>query len=304
MTMTNQKLSDKTERNRNVPTSETSVDRPKPSRSQKNTGLIGSSQQPEKSLTRALHRPMGRNNRGIITSRHRGGGHKRLYRVIDFRRTTRNIPARVQTIEYDPNRNAKICLLNYQNGLKGYIIHPQGLEIGSEVISSNEAPSTPGNALPLNRMPLGIFVHNVELHPNGGAKLVRAAGTRAQLVAREGTQVTLRLPSGQVRLVRGDCWAVVGQVGNQDAMLENLRKAGRSRWLGIRPHVRGSAMNPVDHPHGGGEGRCPIGHPRPVSPWGKPALGKKTRRPSKYSDGAVGGNSSGSNSNQASAISK
>jgi large subunit ribosomal protein L2 len=302
--MTNQKLSDKTERNRNVPTSEASSDRPKPSRSQKNTSLIGSSQQPEKSLTRALHRPMGRNNRGIITSRHRGGGHKRLYRVIDFRRTTRNIPARVQTIEYDPNRNAKICLLNYQNGLKGYIIHPQGLEIGSEVMSSNEAPSTPGNALPLNRMPLGIFVHNVELHPNGGAKLVRAAGTRAQLVAREGSQVTLRLPSGQVRLVRGDCWAVVGQVGNQDAMLENLRKAGRSRWLGIRPHVRGSAMNPVDHPHGGGEGRCPIGHPRPVSPWGKPALGKKTRRPSKYSDLAVGGNSSGSNSNQASAISK
>lgn len=242
---------------------------------------------PEKRLTKFVHRSMGRNNRGVITSRHRGGGHKRKYREIDFRRNKYDIPGKVHSIEYDPNRNARIALICYGDGEKRYILHSAGLPVGSIVVSSKEAPSTIGNSLPLMNMPLGVEIHNVELHPGKGGQLVRAAGAVAQLVAKEGNFVTLRLPSGQVRLVSKECWATVGQVGNIDVINIRIGKAGRNRWLGKRPHVRGSVMNPVDHPHGGGEGRCPIGHPRPLSPWGKPALGKKTRRPKKYSDSLI-----------------
>ena len=242
---------------------------------------------PEKKLTKFVHRSTGRNNRGVITSRHRGGGHKRRYRQIDFRRNKYDIPGKVHSIEYDPNRNARIALICYGDGEKRYILHSAGLPIGSTVVSSKEAPSTVGNSLPLMNMPLGVEIHNVELHPGKGGQLVRAAGAVAQLVAKEGNFVTLRLPSGQVRLVSKECWATVGQVGNIDVINIRIGKAGRNRWLGKRPHVRGSVMNPVDHPHGGGEGRCPIGHPRPLSPWGKPALGKKTRRTKKYSDSLI-----------------
>nr|YP_009105707.1 ribosomal protein L2 [Neocystis brevis]AIT94429.1 ribosomal protein L2 [Neocystis brevis] len=238
---------------------------------------------PAKSLTSWLHRSKGRNNRGIITSRHRGGGHKRLYRQIDFQRTKIGIPAKVATIEYDPNRNARIALLHYQDGEKNYIIYPHGLKIGEIIISDLEAPIGIGNALPLANMPLGTEVHNIELHPGAGGQLVRAAGTVAQLVAKEGQFVTLRLPSGEVRLVSKDCWATIGQVGNIDSSNLTLGKAGRNRWLGRRPTVRGVVMNPVDHPHGGGEGRAPIGRSHPVTPWGRPALGQRTRKSKKYS---------------------
>jgi len=241
------------------------------------------SKKPEKSLTTWWSRSKGRNNRGIITSRHRGGGHKRLYRDVDFGRTKVNIPAKVTHIEYDPNRNARIALVNYQDGEKRYILHPVGLQIGDTIITSPEATIAVGNCLPLVNIPLGTEVHNVELQPGSGGQLVRAAGTVAQIVAKEGAWVTLRLPSGEVRLVSQNCWATIGRVGNVDAFNLTLGKAGRKRWLGRRPHVRGSAMNPVDHPHGGGEGRAPIGRSRPVSPWGKPALGAKTRKRKKFS---------------------
>ena len=242
-----------------------------------------SSKKPEKTLTSWWSRSKGRNNRGIITTRHRGGGHKRLYREIDFARTKLGIGAKVISVEYDPNRNARIALLHYQDGEKRYILHPLGLGIGESVIASPDAIISLGNSLPLVKIPLGTEVHNIELQPGGGGQLVRAAGTVAQIVAKEGKWVTLRLPSGEVRLVSENCWATIGRVGNADAINVTLGKAGRKRWLGRRPSVRGSAMNPVDHPHGGGEGRAPIGRSRPVSPWGKPALGSKTRKQKKWS---------------------
>lgn len=242
---------------------------------------------PERSLVVSLHNPKGRNNRGVITCRHRGGGHKRLYRIVDFRRDKRNIPAKVAAIEYDPNRNARIALLHYQDGEKRYILHPVGLAVGTTVIAGEDAPFEVGNALPLSRMPLGTTVHNVELVPGRGGQIVRAAGTSAQVVAKEGNYVTLRLPSTEVRMVRRECYATIGQVGNTDSRNVSLGKAGRKRWKGRRPEVRGSVMNPVDHPHGGGEGRAPIGRPGPVTPWGKPALGAKTRKKKKASSSLI-----------------
>jgi large subunit ribosomal protein L2 len=242
-----------------------------------------SSKKPERSLTAGWSRSTGRNNRGVITTRHRGGGHKRLYREIDFGRTKVGLSAKVMTIEYDPNRNARIALLHYQDGEKRYILHPLGLSLGETVIAAPDALISLGNALPLANIPLGTEVHNIELQPGGGGQLVRSAGSVAQIVAKEGKWVTLRLPSGEVRLVSQNCWATIGRVGNPDAINVTLGKAGRKRWLGKRPHVRGAAMNPVDHPHGGGEGRAPIGRSRPVSPWGKPALGAKTRKKKKWS---------------------
>jgi large subunit ribosomal protein L2 len=243
-----------------------------------------SSKKPEKSLTTWWSRSKGRNNKGIITSRHRGGGHKKLYREVDFKRNKVGVSAKVSSIEYDPNRNAHISLLNYEDGEKRYILHPSGLKIGDFVLASLDATISIGNSLPLTNIPLGTEVHNVELKPGAGGQLVRAAGTVAQIVAKEGNYVTLRLPSGEVRLVPQNCWATIGRVGNVDKINLTLGKAGRNRWLGRRPHVRGSAMNPVDHPHGGGEGRAPIGRSRPVSPWGKPALGVKTRKRKKFSN--------------------
>lgn len=243
--------------------------------------------EPEKSLTISVHRLKGRNNRGIITCRHRGGGHKRLYRIIDFRREKLNIPAKVATVEYDPNRNARIALVNYQDGEKRYILHPVGLKVGVTIISGPDSPIENGNALPLSNIPLGTSVHNVELVPGKGGQMVRAAGATAQVVAKEGNFVTLKLPSGEVRLIRRECYATIGQVGNLDARNISVGKAGRTRWKGRRPQVRGSVMNPVDHPHGGGEGRAPIGKPGPVTPWGKPALGKKTRKRNKQSDSLI-----------------
>ncbi len=242
---------------------------------------------PEKSLTRSKHRNKGRNNRGVITCRHRGGGHKKLYRVIDFRRDKLNIPAKVVSIEYDPNRNARIALLHYRDGEKRYILHPVGLTIGSTIISGPESPIEIGNALPLGNIPLGTSVHNVELTPGRGGQIVRSAGATAQVMAKEGGFVTVKLPSGEVRMVRRECYATIGQVGNIDARNISIGKAGRTRWLGRRPQVRGSVMNPVDHPHGGGEGRAPIGRPGPVTPWGKPALGAKTRHRKKHSNALI-----------------
>ena len=242
-----------------------------------------SSQKPEKSLTTWWSRSKGRNNRGIITSRHRGGGHKKLYREIDFARNKIGVSAKVVAIHYDPNRNARIALVHYSDGEKRYILQPFGLKVGSVVIASPEASISVGNALPLAKIPLGTEIHNIELQPGSGGQIVRSAGTVAQVLAKEGKKVTIKLPSGEIRLVSENCWATVGRVGNADALNLTLGKAGRKRWLGKRPHVRGSAMNPVDHPHGGGEGRAPIGRSRPVSPWGKPALGSKTRKRKKYS---------------------
>ncbi|OKH27297.1 50S ribosomal protein L2 [Chroogloeocystis siderophila] len=243
--------------------------------------------EPERSLTVSVHRAKGRNNRGVITSRRRGGGHKRLYRIIDFKRNKHNIPAKVAAIEYDPNRNARIALLYYQDGEKRYILQPNGLKVGQTVISGPDAPFEDGNALPLSRIPLGTTVHNVELYPGRGAQIVRAAGASAQVVAKEGNYVTLKLPSGEVRLIRRECYATIGQVGNIDARNLSSGKAGHNRWKGRRPKVRGSVMNPVDHPHGGGEGRAPIGRPGPVTPWGKPTLGAKTRKPKKASNALI-----------------
>jgi large subunit ribosomal protein L2 len=243
--------------------------------------------EPEKSLTKFQHSAKGRNNRGVITSRFRGGGHKRLYRYIDFRRDKRNIPAKVAAIEYDPNRNARIALLFYEDGEKRYILAAAGLHVGMTVISSPDAPFEVGNALPLSRIPLGAEVHNIELIAGRGGQIVRSAGTFAQVVAKEGNYVTIKLPSKEVRMVRKECYATIGKVGNADARNVQLGKAGRTRHKGRKPHVRGSAMNPVDHPHGGGEGRAPIGRSGPVTPWGKPALGKKTRKAKKPSNSLI-----------------
>ncbi|MBW4486597.1 MAG: 50S ribosomal protein L2 [Trichocoleus desertorum ATA4-8-CV12] len=243
--------------------------------------------EPEKSLTVSVHRAKGRNNRGVITTRHRGGGHKRLYRIIDFRRDKRSIQARVVSIEYDPNRNARIALLHYRDGEKRYILHPLGLKVDTVIVAGPDSPIEVGNALPLSNIPLGTAVHNVELAPGKGGQIVRAAGASAQVVAKEGAFVTLKLPSGEVRLIRRECYATIGQVGNAEARNISLGKAGRKRHLGRRPEVRGSVMNPVDHPHGGGEGRAPIGRSGPVTPWGKPTLGYKTRKKRKLSDALI-----------------
>ena len=239
---------------------------------------------PEKSLWAKKMSKAGRNNRGVITIRHRGGGHKKRYRIIDFKRNKSEIEAKVASIEYDPNRNARIALLHYTDGEKRYILHPKKLEIGSVVVSGPQAPIEIGNALPLSSVPLGTSIHNVELIPGRGGQIIRSAGTSAQVVAKEGNFVTLKMPSGEVRLVHNRCYATIGEVGNAEDKNLVLGKAGRKRWLGIRPTVRGVVMNPCDHPHGGGEGRSPIGRAKPVTPWGMPALGIKTRRNNKYSD--------------------
>lgn len=239
---------------------------------------------PEHSLVVPRKQKAGRNSDGHVTMRHRGGGHKRKTRIVDFKRDKDNIPATVAAIEYDPGRSANLALLHYADGEKRYILAPADLSKGDTVLSGEEVPARPGNALPLGRIPLGVVVHNVELSPGRGGQLARGAGAEAQIMAREGNYVHLRLPSGEVRLVLTKCRASVGRVGNADHSNINDGKAGRRRWRGRRPHVRGSAMNPVDHPHGGGEGKAPIGHPSPLSPWGKKTLGKKTRRKKKLSD--------------------
>jgi len=233
---------------------------------------------PEKSLLRPLKKKAGRNFRGKITVRHKGGGHKRRYRLIDFKRNKVGVPGRVDSIEYDPNRSARIALVVYADGEKRYIIAPLGLKVGDMVMSGPDAEIRLGNALPINNIPVGTTVHNIELHIGKGGQMARAAGTSAQLLAKEGRYAHLRLPSGEVRLVNIQCMATIGQVGNTEHGNISLGKAGRKRWLGIRPSVRGSAMDPSSHPHGGGEGRSPIGMPGPKSPWGKPTLGYKTRR--------------------------
>ena len=232
---------------------------------------------PEKSLTEPLKQRAGRNNQGRITTRHRGGGHKRMYRVIDWRREKVGVVARVIAIEYDPNRSARIALLEYEDGERRYILAPHGLRVGAAVSSGSGAEIAVGNALALKDIPVGSQVHNIELQPGGGGKLCRGAGVGAQLMAKEGESATLRLPSGEVRRVHLQCSATLGTVGNAEHATIKIGKAGRSRWLGRRPTVRGSAMNPRDHPHGGGEGKAPIGG-QPQTPWGKPAMGKKTRR--------------------------
>ena len=236
------------------------------------------SSSPEKSLLRPLKKRAGRNFRGKITVRHRGGGHKRRYRVIDFKRDKLGVPGRVATIEYDPNRSARIALVTYVDGEKRYIIAPLGLKVGDMLMAGPEAEIRVGSALPIANIPVGTTIHNIELHLGKGGQLVRAAGTSAQLLAKEGRHAQIRLPSGEVRLVNVGCMASIGQVGNTDHGNIKLGKAGRKRWLGFRPSVRGSAMDPSSHPHGGGEGRSPIGMPGPKSPWGKPTLGYKTRR--------------------------
>ena len=233
--------------------------------------------EPYKPLTRRLATDAGRNAQGKLTVRHQGGGHKRLYRVIDFKRDKWGVPARVATIEYDPNRSARIGLLNYADGEKRYMLLPNGVELGDTVVAGPEAEARPGNALPLSRIPLGTQIHNIELVPGRGGQIVRSAGAGAQLLAKEGAMATLRLPSGEVRRVRQECMATVGQVGNLDHENQKLGKAGRSRHMGRRPTVRGVVMNPNDHPHGGGEGKSPTGMP-PKTPWGKPAMGLRTRR--------------------------
>ena len=240
--------------------------------------------QPEKSLLVPLKKNSGRNVHGRITVRHRGGGNRRKYRVIDFKRNKDGIPAKVATIEYDPNRTANIALLNYADGEKRYILAPVGIKVGDTLLSGPEADIKPGNALALRNMPVGTVVHNVELKAGKGAQLVRSAGVSAQLMAKEGNKALLRLPSGEMRYVAIDCKATIGQVGNVEHANETIGKAGRKRHMGIRPTVRGSVMNPNDHPHGGGEGRSPIGRPSPVTPWGKPALGYKTRKKNKASN--------------------
>lgn len=239
---------------------------------------------PEKSLVEPLKKHAGRNAHGHITVRHKGGGHKRQYRVIDFKRNKDNIPAKVATIEYDPNRSARIALLHYVDGEKRYIIAPNGLKVGDMVMSGSEADIKVGNALPIANIPVGTIVHNIELKPQKGGQLCRSAGASAQLMAKEGKYAHLRLPSGEVRLVLATCRATVGQVGNLEHEIINIGKAGRKRWLGIRPTVRGSVMNPNDHPHGGGEGRAPVGRKSPVSPWGKPAHGGNTRKKNNIND--------------------
>jgi large subunit ribosomal protein L2 len=233
---------------------------------------------PERSLLIPKHRRAGRNNQGRITVRHRGGGHRRFIRKVDFKREKHGIPAQVASIEYDPNRSARLALLHYKDGEKRYILAPLGLQVGDTVVAGPEADIRPGNSLPLASIPLGTLVHNIELYAGRGGQLVRSAGTSAQLLGKEGTYAAVRLPSGEVRRVHQNCYATIGEVGNPDHGNIKLGKAGRKRHLGFRPAVRGSAMSPKDHPHGGGEGRTPIGMPSPKSPWGKKTLGKKTRR--------------------------
>lgn len=234
--------------------------------------------EPEKNLTFSLKGKAGRNVNGRITVRHQGGGHKRLYRIIDFKRIKDDVPAKVAAIEYDPNRSANIALLHYADGAKAYIIAPNQLKVGDTVVSGPNADIKIGNTMCLKNIPVGSLIHNIEMRPGKGGQLVRSAGTVAQLMAKEGNYAHVRLPSGEVRLIHVSCRATLGQVGNLDSGKVNIGKAGRSRWLGIRPGVRGSVMNPVDHPHGGGEGRAPIGRKYPVSPWGKIAIGGKTRK--------------------------
>lgn len=234
--------------------------------------------EPERSLLAPLKRKGGRNSFGRITVRHRGGGHKRHYRIIDFKRNKDGIPAKVVGIEYDPNRSANIALLNYADGEKRYILAPVGLKPGDTVLSGEGADIFPGNAMPISAIPVGTLIHNIELKPGKGGQLVRSAGTAAQLMAKEGAYAHIRMPSNEVRLIHVDCRATIGQVGNIDHENISIGKAGRSRWMGKRPSVRGSVMNPVDHPHGGGEGRAPIGRKTPLTPWGKPTLGARTRR--------------------------
>jgi large subunit ribosomal protein L2 len=232
---------------------------------------------PEKSLLEPLKKKGGRNNTGRITVRHQGGGHKRMYRIIDFKRDKFDVPAKVAAIEYDPNRSARIALLHYADGEKRYILAPHGIKVGDTVTAGPNSDIKPGNALPLANIPVGTIIHNLELRKGCGAKLVRTAGAGAQLMAKESDYAHVRLPSGEMRLIKVDCIATIGQVGNLEHENISIGKAGRSRWLGIRPTVRGVVMNPVDHPHGGGEGRSPIGR-SPVTPWGKPALGHRTRK--------------------------
>ena len=233
---------------------------------------------PEKSLVESLKKNGGRNFQGRLTVRHQGGGHKRLYRVIDFKRNKDGVPARVATIEYDPNRSARIALLNYFDGEKRYILAPDGLKVGDQIVSGPEADIKVGNALPLANIPLGTLVHNIEMKIGKGGQMVRSAGAAAQLMAKEGNYALLRMPSGEIRKVHINCRATIGQIGNLDHENLTIGKAGRNRWLGIRPENRGVAMNPCDHPHGGGEGRSPVGRKHPVTKWGKCAMGAKTRR--------------------------
>jgi large subunit ribosomal protein L2 len=240
--------------------------------------------EPEKRLLVPLRKSGGRNNLGRITVRHRGGGHKRMIRLVDFRRDRRGEPANVIAIEYDPNRSSRLALVEYPDGERRYILAPSGLKPGSVVMSGPQAEVAVGNALPLRAIPLGTLVHNIELQPGRGGQIVRSAGAAAQVLAKEGDHATLRLPSGEIRKIHLDCYATVGQVGNEEHGTISLGKAGRSRWLGRRPHTRGLAMNPHDHPHGGGEGKSGQGNPHPVSPWGWHTKGKKTRRRRKYSD--------------------
>jgi len=233
---------------------------------------------PEKSLTESLMKKGGRNMQGRLTVRHQGGGHKRLYRIIDFKRNKDSVPARVTTIEYDPNRSARIALLSYADGEKRYILAPNGLKVGDTVVSGPDADIKTGNALPLVNIPVGVMIHNIELKIGKGGQLVRSAGTSAQLMAKEGNYALLRMPSGELRKVHVNCRATIGQIGNLDHENISIGKAGRSRWLGIRPANRGVVMNPCDHPHGGGEGKSPVGRKHPVTKWGKCAMGAKTRR--------------------------
>ena len=239
---------------------------------------------PERSLTERLFKKAGRNNQGKLTVRHRGGGHKRLYRIIDFKRNKDGVPAKVATIEYDPNRSSRIALLHYADGAKSYIIAPHQLKVGDTIVSGADADIKIGNALPLKNIPLGTMVHNIELKIGGGGQLARSAGASAQLMAKEGSHALLRMPSGELRKVHINCRATIGQVGNLEHENITIGKAGRSRWLGKRPANRGVVMNPNDHPHGGGEGRSPVGRKRPVTPWGKNAFGTRTRKKKKASD--------------------
>ena len=239
---------------------------------------------PEKSLTTDLRHKAGRNNTGKITVRHHGGGNRVKYRVIDFKRSKFDVPATVKTLEYDPNRSAFIALIEYEDGAKSYILAPDGLKVGDTVMAGPNADIKPGNALPFENIPVGTMIHNIELYPGKGAQLVRSAGVAAQLMAKENGMATVRLPSGEYRKVRMDCFATIGQVGNIDHANVHIGKAGRKRHMGIRPTVRGFVMNPCDHPHGGGEGKSPVGRPGPVTPWGKPALGYKTRKTKNHTD--------------------
>jgi len=243
-----------------------------------------SKKRPEKSLTVSMNKKSGRNSQGKVTRRHSGGGHKRLYRIVDFKRNKDNIPAKVAHIEYDPNRSARIALLNYADGEKRYILAPLKLKIGDEVMSGEKADIKPGNCLPIANIPVGTIIHNIELKSGKGGELARSAGGYAQLLAKEGEYANVKLPSGEVRLVSMKCRATIGQIGNTSHEIIDLGKAGRKRWLGIRPSVRGTAMNPIDHPHGGGEGKNKSSGRDPVTPWGKPTLGYRTRKKNKSTD--------------------